>query len=68
VQVAAAVALACDAVSIVHHWRVGHAAGSPEAVAPAAFLAAHPAFVVVAALAVVAWGLSRFAGRRRDSR
>lgn len=65
--VAAAIALLLDAISIAHHWTVGHASDSPAALTPSRFLAEHRAFLVVAVLAAAAWALSLFGGRRRGS-
>jgi hypothetical protein len=62
-QVAAALALALDGVSLAAHLAVGHRPGSAAALAPAAFLAEHPAFLVVACIGALAFAVSGAAAR-----
>jgi hypothetical protein len=60
-------ALALVAASGLSHRLEGHAAGSPSALAPAAFLLEHPALSVAVGLAVAALvlvGLARAGGPR----
>jgi hypothetical protein len=58
-RVLAALALVAAFASGLNHRLTGHAGGTPEALAPLAFFAAHPALLVAAALAISALALER---------
>jgi hypothetical protein len=67
-RAAAALALGLAGAALGVHLAFGHRPGSPTALAPPAFLAEHPAFLVVACLVALAYAVSGAAARRTRRR